>query len=302
MLTTKNTGAIQAVDYFYQSHYELNQIRWYGQGAEILGLRGEVRDKQVFANICLGLTPDGNSRLAREHKRAAIDCTISAPKSVSLSALVGGDETLIAAHRKSVENTLKLLERNYTKTRIRSGGDRYIINTANIVAAHFEHIESRELDPHLHTHALVMNLTQTPNGSWYSLSNEQIYQNKKTLGMTYQKFLAGEVEKLGYEIEKREHGQFEIRGYERADLIAFSKRNQQIKPKMAANPSWKEREDAWSMTRKPKRIVEPEELKQSWRQQAKSLGIKVVEARKVVEINISQDHQLIQDLEAEWEL
>lgn len=281
MLTTKNTGAKQAIDYFAQSYYEKDQIRWFGTGAAILGLQDEIKDWQEFANICHGLTPDGSNRLCMEHKRAAIDCTISAPKSISLSALVGGDTRLIEAHRNAVDNTLSLIEQNYTKTRIRFGADRHVVSTANLVVASFEHIESRELDPHLHIHCLVMNLTQTPNGSWYSLHNSGIYKNRKPLGMVYQNHLASEVQKLGYEVKANTQGQFELQGYNQRDLITFSKRSQQLKSKLGSNPTWQEREDAWSMTRRVKQIVPPERLKQMWREQAVTLGIVIVKPQKI---------------------
>lgn len=284
MLTTKNTEAAQAIDYFTQSYYEHDQMRWFGQGAQTLGLEDEIDNVQIFANICHGLTPDGTSRLGIEHKRAAIDCTFSAPKSLSLSALVGEDKLLIEAHRKAVENTLTLIEQNYTQTRIRFGADRHVVSTANIVVASFEHIESRELDPHLHSHCLVMNLTRVPNGSWYSLHNGEIYRNRKYLGISYQNHLAQEVQKLGYEIKLNAQGQFELKGYKRQDLIAFSTRNQQITSKMTRNPTWQEREDAWSMTRKVKRIAKPQELKLMWREQAAALGVEIIEAKAMIEI------------------
>lgn len=304
MLTTKNTGAHQAIDYFTQSYYDAFQTRWYGKGAEALGLSGEIDDKEVFANVCKGFTPDGSSRLGRERKRAAIDCTFSAPKSVSLSALVGGDEDLVIAHRKAVEETLSVMEEQYAQTRIRAGDERPIIKTGNLVVAQFDHIESRELDPHLHTHALVMNLTQAENESWYSLSNEEIYKNKKSLGMIYQNYLAMEVQKLGYEVEARNHGQFEIKGYKKQDLVEFSKRRQQIIAEVGADAAWETRENAWSITRKSKQIVEPQELREVWKEEALNLGLEPVKPIAIVQIEASQryEQEKAQDLEQEWEL
>ena len=51
-----------------------------------------------------------------EH-RAGLDATFSAPKSVSLNALVGGDERVREAHRESVRVALEELER-YTQARL----------------------------------------------------------------------------------------------------------------------------------------------------------------------------------------
>ena len=67
---------------------------WQGAGANRLGLSGQVTEK-VYANLLSGLTPDstpGNevSLTARQKKdrRCAFQAVLSAPKSVSVAALV----------------------------------------------------------------------------------------------------------------------------------------------------------------------------------------------------------------------
>ena len=122
-----------------------------------------------------------------------------------------------------------------------------------------------------------MNLTQTEPGQWYSLSNEEIFRNKKHLGTIYQSYLAAEVERLGYEIEPRPHGQFELKGYQPADLVEFSKRRQQILAEVPAGSTWQTREDAWSLTRKHKQHLSPAELKSRWQAEAAALKIQIVQ-------------------------
>ena len=273
MLTAKNRSAHEAIDYYSQRLDNSCLARWYGKGAIVLGLLGEINSKEVFANICNGRTPDGSVKLGRNTKRAAIDCTFSVPKSVSLSALVAGDERLLVAHRKAVEQTLSTIEKHHAQTRVRVGGARYCVNTGNLIVAQFDHWESRECDPHLHTHSLIMNLTQTELGRWYSLHNGEIYQNKKALGVLYHNHLKDEIQKLGYEIEARPHGGFEIKGYKKEDLMHFSKRRQQIIAKVGHGASWITRENGWSITRKSKQHLPLDELKEVWRQQAQNLGI-----------------------------
>lgn len=173
MLTCKTVSPQKAVSYFLQGYYLEGTSRWLGKGTEKLGLHGSVNNEEVFRNIAEGFSPDRSQQLSGkniplEKRRAAIDCTFSAPKSVSLQALVAGDERLLSAHRQAVEKTLTLIEERYAHTRVRDGADRNIINTKNLVIAQFDHIETRELDPHLHTHALIMNMTNLPDGEWYS--------------------------------------------------------------------------------------------------------------------------------------
>lgn len=266
MLTTKNLTAKAAIDY-YTASYGANQIRWHGKGAGFLGLYDNLDDKQAFTSICNGLTPDGRDKLGQNTKRVAIDLTFSAPKSLSLSALLGKDKDLIQAHRLSVHKTLDLIEKEYICTRIRQNGDRHCIKTGNLIACQFDHVESRELDPHLHTHVLVMNLTRIQNGNWYSLHNGEIYRNKKILGLFYHKALQDQVQILGYETVENE-GLFEIKGYSKQDLINFSKRRRSIIAENRINDSWKARENASLITRKTKQHLTLDELQKRWQKQA----------------------------------
>ncbi|WP_373538709.1 MobF family relaxase [Chamaesiphon sp.] len=280
MLTAKNCQASTAVQYFTDD-YERGQTRWFGKGASALGLKGEI-DPESFEHICYGRSPDGTKYLGTkgnpDKRRAGTDFTFSAPKSVSLTTLVGGDTRLENAHRLAVEKTLALIEERYAQTRITKNKLVADVKTSNLVVAQFDHIESRELDPHLHTHALVMNLTQAENGKWYANNNDLIFQNKKHLGTIYQAYLAAEVEQLGYGIEPRPHGMFEIKGYKLENLIEFSKRRMQILAQCPANSTWQTREDSWDRTRKHKEHISPAELKARWQQEASDLGIEIVKA------------------------
>ncbi|MBA3920218.1 MAG: relaxase domain-containing protein [Nostocaceae cyanobacterium] len=289
-----NRSALQAINYYSEGYYDESQTRWYGLGAAALGLSGRVNNKESFANVCNGFTPDGTKQIGMNTERAAIDCNFAAPKSVSLTALVGGDERLEVAHRLAVEKTLSYMEEHFAQTRVQvNNGKRIKEKTGNLIAAQFDHIESRELDPHMHTHALVMNLTQRDNSDWYSLANEGIKFNQKHLGMIYQSYLANEVQRLGYETEARPHGQFEIKGYKAKDLETFSKRRQQIISVVGADASWQSRENAWSITRKNKQHVPHDELKAKWREEAAALGIEIVkpgEPRETVSDSIKMEH------------
>ena len=90
----------------------------------------------------------GATRLVRSY------FTFSPPKSVSLAALVGGDERILEAHTRAVRSALKEFEA-FAATRVRtrkSVSDRI---TGNFVASLFTHDTSRALDPHVHTHCDV---------------------------------------------------------------------------------------------------------------------------------------------------
>ena len=260
---------------------------WVGRGAEELGLKGPV-DPDTFRAVLEGRVPDGSGRqLGRRGRdgkvlhRPGRDLTFSAPKSVSLAALVGGDDRITEAHDRAVAATLAWVERNAAETRMKDGQTGQIARTGNqkIVAAVFRHDTSRNLDPQLHTHAVLANMVQGEDGKWRSMANEGLYEKQKLIGMLYRNELAAGLARLGYGIEKSHaDGRFEIAGVPREAIAAFSTRRAEIEAAMAArglgasadNPRLAER--AALMTRAAKRDVDREELRGLWREQAADLG------------------------------
>ena len=239
MLSLANVSAAQAENYYEKDDYYTqgdpdlqSDSQWQGNGAAQLHLTGAV-DKQVFQQLLHGQTPDGKSlhskRINPEKHRAATDYTFSAPKSVSIAALIQKDKRVIQAHDSAVKTALEVLENRYAQTRVRRGpGIREKVATGNVIAATFRHETSREQDPQLHTHCVVINATQMEDGKWQSLSNEEVLNNQKLLGEIYQNELAHQLRSYGYEIEPNGSGQFEVKGYEQPLLDLFSTRTQQI--------------------------------------------------------------------------
>ncbi len=284
MLKATVVSPQQAENYYRQENYYSKEeskknSEWYGQGAEELGLKGNIEGED-FSQLLHGELPNGERFRKRppthaEYKeRAGIDLTFSAPKSVSLAVLVNGDERLEEAHREAVKTTLKIAEERYASTRIREDGERKAVRTGNLIVGQFHHDSSREKDPQLHTHAVVINGTRSSDGKWYSLRNDEIFSNQKLLGTIYQNELANRAQKLGYEIEQRENGQFELKGYTQEQLEHFSKRRKQIVEAVGADASRRERELASLKTRKPKgKEIPREELQKYWQAEAKILGI-----------------------------
>ena len=128
-----------------------------------MGLSGPV-DMKVFENALEGRLPTGdtlgraNGKGGIEHKKGW-DFTLSAPKSVSIMALAGGDERLIKAHQESVKAALGYLEKNLVGGRKSENGVTRFVRTENMAAAMFTHSTSRALDPQLHTHIVILNAT-----------------------------------------------------------------------------------------------------------------------------------------------
>ena len=261
---------------------------WVGRGAEELGLKGPV-DPDTFRAVLEGRVPDGSGKqLGRRGRDGEIlhrpgrDLTFSAPKSVSIAALVAGDDRITQAHDRAVAATLSWVERNAAETRMKDPDTGAMARVGNqkIVAAAFRHDTSRNLDPQLHTHAVLANMVQGEDGKWRSMANEGLYAKQKLIGMLYRNELAAGLAKLGYGIEKTHaDGRFEIAGVPREAIEAFSTRRAEIEAAMEArglgssadNPRLAER--AALMTRAAKRDIDREELRGVWHQQAADLGL-----------------------------
>ena len=230
----------------YWSRDQQGHSEWQGKLADQWKLAGTV-ESEHFARLSEGQHPHTADQLVRhqvsrtyegkfgkevisaEH-RAGWDATFSAPKSVSLTALVGGDERVRAAHRESVRTALRELEK-YTQARI--GNVHAPEPTGKFVAATFEHDTARPVDgyaaPQLHTHAVIFNVTEQANGITRSLQPHELFVSQRYVTAFYRSELAMRLQMLGYELERGKHGQPEIRGYTKEYLEASSPRREQIK-------------------------------------------------------------------------
>lgn len=119
------------------NYYVLGSMgeRWAGRGAEQLGLQGSV-DKDVFTRLLEGRLPDGAdlSRMqdgSNKH-RPGYDLTFSAPKSVSMMAMLGGDKRLIEAHNQAVDFAVRQVEA-LASTRVMTDGQSETVLTGNLV-------------------------------------------------------------------------------------------------------------------------------------------------------------------------
>ena len=289
------SSAAQGASYYERDGYyakddpeHRDASAWAGKGAEELGLKGSV-DAGTFRAVLEGRVPDGSdTRLGRRGKDGSIehrpgrDLTFSAPKSVSIAALVGGDRRIVEAHDRAVAATLAWVEKNAAETRMKDPdtGKMARIGGQKIVAATFRHDTSRNLDPQLHTHAVLANMVQGEDGKWRSMANESLYANQKLIGMLYRNELAAGLGRLGYGIEKTHaDGRFEIAGVSREEIEAFSSRRAEIEAAMEArglgasgdNPRIAER--AALMTRAKKRDIDRDELGGVWQRQAADVGL-----------------------------
>jgi conjugative relaxase-like TrwC/TraI family protein len=242
---TYHAKEFTAAEQNYWKQDDTIQGEWRGKLAEEFGLSGAVGALE-FSRLAEGQHPatgeqlvchravheykteDGRTVTPVEH-RAGWDATFSAPKSVSLTALVGGDDEVREAHRKAVAFALSELE-HYTQARI--GGNHAPETTGQFVAATFEHDTARPVDgyaaPQLHTHSVIFNMTEREDGTIRALQPRSLFETQQFATAVYQSHLTYQLRTLGYEIEPGRSGAPEIKGYSQEYLDASSPRRQQI--------------------------------------------------------------------------
>ncbi|EMB1663092.1 conjugative transfer relaxase/helicase TraI [Escherichia coli] len=249
------------------------ESRWMGEGAEKLGLKGEVVNADMDA-VRQGKLPDGSdlSRMVNgvNKHRSGYDLTFSAPKSVSVMALVGEDRRFIEAHNRAVAVVMQEVEK-LVSARITEDGKTETVLTGNMVAALYNHDTSRDLDPHLHTHALVFNATFADE-KWRSLASdtrmktgfsENLYATKIALGNLYRSALREDIESMGFEtVAAGKNGLWELKD---VPVDVFSSRSQAIREVAGPDASAKSRDVAALDTRQAKAWADPDLLKADWR-------------------------------------
>jgi conjugative relaxase-like TrwC/TraI family protein len=271
-------------DYYTQGQTTVG--RWVGKGAADLGLIGEV-SRDDFSPLLQGIHPHSGAVLvpaATQNGRHAAgwDGTFSAPKSVSLQALIGGDHRLIQAHERAVRRSLLEVEK-YAVAHGYNHGNKERVASANVVGAAFNHLAARPVedsgygpDPQLHTHVVLLNLTKRPDGQWRGMDPIEIYRSQTYGSAVYRSELAREVQKLGYRIEvTAASGAWELGDYSREQVMAFSQRRQQITSQMAAQglSGPKAAQLVALNSRAPKAPYDEAALKAEWKDRAKGEGI-----------------------------
>ncbi len=286
------TSASSTVQYFEKDgYYSKNDPEhrkascWVGQGAVQLGLTGHI-DPDRFRSVLNGYVPETDIRLGRirdgEHEhRPGVDLTLSAPKSVSLEALVHGNDLVQSAHDAAMRATLDFVEKRIVQIRVwnRIKQKKEQVYARSLVAATFRHAASRNLDPQLHTHCVIANMTRGKNGKWRSIETEDLNRNEKLIGAFYRNVLARRLRQLGFALAPTMIGRvpgFELAGRDRVALEAFSSRRRDMLDYIAEK-GWEynaaRTRQAALATRLRKDEPHWEVLTVLWRERAAELGI-----------------------------
>lgn len=288
MLSVRRINSAQASSYYTADDYYLqdNSIgQWYGETGKSLGYTGTIKEAD-FQKLILGQDNRENPRFqiqagGKDHKHSAgIDFTFSAPKSVSIAALILDDKRIFKAQEDAVNKALEYSQKHYTNVRVKENNQVRSEYTGNLLAAKFQHVSSREVDPHLHDHCVVLNITIKEDRKVRAMDYKGMTDNIILLGQVYRSELAANLKGLGYQIETDSRGLFELKGMPQKVIDEFSKRTQQIEQRYQElkeqfpNRDYTElRQQATLETRKVKDEPSIVELKKDWERQLNELGL-----------------------------
>ncbi|MHB1495224.1 MAG: MobF family relaxase [Acidithiobacillus sp.] len=272
------SGEVKATGYYSMAGGAPSE--WFGKGAEAQGLSGQVVAEDMVRALSGTVRHTGEDISTRggqtaETRRMGEELTIAAPKSVSIMAVE--DLRIVQAHQKAVRAAMKYVESEMVHARLGKGGGKGNDFSGNLTAGLYVHEDARDsstgrVAPHLHTHAIISNMTQRSDGQWVGMKLDWGHNNEKKMAAdaVYKAELAREIKALGYQIEKGKGADFEIAGISREQIEYFSPRSQDIKNEIGGGRgevSAKERQAAQNRTKGKKSTLNNIDQHYAWRQE-----------------------------------
>jgi conjugative relaxase-like TrwC/TraI family protein len=258
--------------------------RWYGAGAASLGLEGEA-SPAGFQAMFEGRNPTTGYLLGRPHGRNAVpafDLVLRPTKSVSILYGLGDRATgraVLSAHHAGLAEAVGYLD-EHLGARRGHGGVQHV-SGQGLLAVGFDHRTSREGDPLLHTHLVIANRVQGPDGRWTAVDGRDLYRHRLAADAIYRATYQRELGRtLGVEWTAADaYGNRELAGMPKELVRSFSKRSEQIDAELdrlaADGRERTPRLIKWAVhaTRKPKHHEPPDTLYDRWRQEAAERGV-----------------------------
>lgn len=253
-----------AARYYTEPQAGTFRSEWIGKGAAELGLLGSVEPPD-FKRLLDGYQPNGDKLVQnlRADRVAGYDCTFGAPKSISLGILVEGDTRLLEAHREAIAHTYAALEAGAQSRTYRDKKSQFA-DTGWTIGANFQHTLSRDLDPHIHNHIVILNATKNKDKFQALYTRRMIFERIKYLGKLYRDKLAEGVKALGHKLQLTGNGMWELAQYPAAVLKEFSKRRQNIIDAVGPDASRARNQWASLNLREKKNELPLEKLRPLW--------------------------------------
>lgn len=247
-MTFQGVSAATAANYYYEKDpifnaegIEQKNIQWHGKLADQLGIVDSNVNAEQAYGLFQGKSLDGNTQLLDRSKtiisgteNAVFDIPLTAPKPISALALMdGGDKRVLEAFNDAVKTTVDYFEKNLVQTRGQvkqedGSSKRETYKTGNALIATAQHSTNRNNDLHLHQHMLVVNQTYDKHTDSYKALNLD-FKSVTEIQAVLSTELLKNVRELGYEIEIRDNGQWNIKGFDENVISAMSTRTEEIR-------------------------------------------------------------------------
>jgi conjugative relaxase-like TrwC/TraI family protein len=262
---------------------------WWSSGQSVV-----VHDTAIvgasFRNLCAGIDPGTGRPLVRgagPSHQSGTDCTLTPAKAVSVLWAAGTSEQragIEAAHAAAVEQALRFLTREGL-VEVRTGaGGAMRHRPSDLIVARFTHFTTREGDPNLHTHCVILNVagapTDTISGRYRSLKHltvdpARLFEQQRGMGAAYRAALAEELRvRFGLTYRPAGQGQWEVAGVSEALLATFSKRSAQILERVGPGATSAQREVAALATRRSKAdLPSGQDLEARWQAELAASGV-----------------------------
>ena len=202
--------------------------KWIGSYAEKRGFANELVHRGEMERGLKGFDPKTGEPLSNnagdERHKPGYDLTFSAPKSVSIawaSAPPELQKQISEAHQKAIESAIKYAEQSGAFIQRTGHAGEFKVAHGEIAAATFEHSNNRAGEPHLHTHAVVLNVSENVKRVDFNAAHTH------AIGTAYRVEMARELEKMGFSIEK-DGKSFRIEGFPKDLETQLSTRAAQI--------------------------------------------------------------------------
>jgi conjugative relaxase-like TrwC/TraI family protein len=211
---------------------------WFGNGATALGLDAEFVPAGFIA-VMAGAHPDDPDRalggVYTEKSVRGFDVTCSAPKSVSALFGLGAEyvrSEVTGAHDAAVTALAGWIEA-HAHTRYRVAGEVCVLDAEGIIGAQFRQHTSRALDPQVHTHLVIANRVQSPDGRWLALDARMLKKDQRSLSAIYHASLRAELTaRLGVRWNAPVNGIAEIVDLPAEVLAEFSSRTADVRARI----------------------------------------------------------------------